>query len=200
MNITANIVQDLSGISISEKRKMELMPLISYLKKQVTNQKNSQLNFICTHNSRRSQFSQFWAKVMADHYGISCATFSGGVEVTACNERVIKTLKNQGFSVENNEDQENPRYLIGIKDHAYGVFFSKKYDHPENPNEDFAAIMTCGHADENCPFIPGADERIPIRYKDPKIFDDTVNETQGYLDKSIEIASEMNFIFSQVGS
>jgi arsenate reductase len=200
MNITANIVQDLSGISISEKRKMELMPLISYLKKQVASQKNSQLNFICTHNSRRSQFSQFWAKVMADHYEISCATFSGGVEVTACNERVIKTLKNQGFSVENNEDQENPRYLIGFKDHTYGVFFSKKYDHPENPNEDFAAIMTCGHADENCPFIPGADERIPIRYKDPKIFDETVNETQGYLDKSIEIASEMNYIFSQVGS
>ena len=31
--------------------------------------------------------------------------------------------------------------------------------------------MVCDHADQNCPFIPGATARIPLRYKDPKEFD-----------------------------
>lgn len=198
MNIFSPLVKELSKRTISEERKADLIPLINYLKKQVLAEKNCQLNFICTHNSRRSQFSQLWAKVMADYYGIPCTTFSGGVEVTACNERVINTLKEQGFSIQMDQDNENPRYQIGIKEYQFGTFFSKKYDHPENPIKNFAAIMTCGHADENCPLIPGAEQRIPVRYKDPKIYDNTDNEAQGYLDKSIEIASEMNYIFSHV--
>ena len=58
--------------------------------------------------------------------------------------------------------------------------------------------MTCAHADENCPFIPGTEQRIPVRYKDPKTFDDTPEETAAYLNKSIEIATEMQYIFSSV--
>ena len=198
MNILAPLVEEISKRSISDERKKDLLPLINYLKNRLLSEKNCQLNFICTHNSRRSQFSQLWAKVMADYYGIPCTTFSGGVEITSCNERVINTLKSQGFSINMDQNKENPRYQIGMNEYTFGTFFSKKFNHPENPTEDFAAIMTCGHADENCPFIPGTERRIPIRYKDPKIYDNTNNEAQGYLDKSIEIASEMNYIFSHV--
>ena len=58
--------------------------------------------------------------------------------------------------------------------------------------------MTCAHADENCPFIAGAEERIPLRYEDPKRFDDTENEVEAYLNKSIEIATELHYIFSNL--
>ena len=198
MNILAPLVEEISKRSISEERKKDVQPLLHYLKEQVLSEKNCQLNFICTHNSRRSQFSQLWAKVMANYYGIACTTFSGGVEVTACNDRVINTLQSQGFSINSDQNEENPRYQIGMNEYTFGTFFSKKFDHPENPTKDFAAIMTCSDADENCPFIPGTEHRIPLRYKDPKIYDNTSNEVQGYLEKSIEIASEMNYIFSQV--
>ena len=67
-----------------------------------------------------------------------------------------------------------------------------------NPTK-FAAVMTCAHADENCPFIPGAEQRIPVRYKDPKAFDDTPEEkVAGIANKSIEIATEMHYIFSSI--
>ena len=33
--------------------------------------------------------------------------------------------------------------------------------------------MTCDHADENCPLIPGAKTRIPLTYVDPKVADET---------------------------
>ncbi|HAB89337.1 MAG TPA: hypothetical protein DCF84_02285 [Bacteroidetes bacterium] len=40
-----------------------------------------------------------------------------------------------------------------------------------NPSENFVAVMTCDHADENCSTIFGTERRIPIRYEDPKAFD-----------------------------
>ncbi|MEL7267494.1 MAG: hypothetical protein AAFP69_22160, partial [Planctomycetota bacterium] len=60
------------------------------------------LNFICTHNSRRSHFSQFWAAAAASAFGLGeiLPCVSGGTEATACNERVIASLKRVGVSVE----------------------------------------------------------------------------------------------------
>jgi len=59
--------------------------------------------------------------------------------------------------------------------------------------------MTCSHADENCPFIPGAEARIPVRYEDPKAFDDTPEEAAQYDARSKQIASEMFYVFSRIG-
>ena len=76
--------------------------------------------------------------------------------------------------------------------------FSKVFDDPANDAKQFAAVMTCDHADENCPFIPGTEERIPVRYEDPKTFDDTDMESAKYDERSFQIASEMLFVFSQI--
>lgn len=191
------LIATLKPESITEKRKKEFAPLIDYIKEKKQTNAPLQLNFICTHNSRRSQFSQLWAKVMAHHFDIECTNFSGGVEVTACNERVIKALTKQGFEITTSkQNEENPIYSIGNDGIVYGSFFSKLYNDENNPSKDFAAVMTCGHADENCPFIVGAEKRIPLRYTDPKRFDDLPNESEGYLNKSIEIATEMLYIFS----
>ena len=132
------------------------------------------------------------------YHGIDCNTYSGGVEVTACNERVINTLLSQGFNIKTKENGENPYYQISMGGEHFGGFFSKLYDDPSSPSKSFAAVMTCAHADENCPFIPGAEQRIPVRYKDPKAFDNTPEEKTAYHNKSIEIATEMHYIFSSI--
>ena len=44
------------------------------------------LNFICTHNSRRSHFAQVWCSVALQHFAVgNVLTWSGGTEVTQCN-------------------------------------------------------------------------------------------------------------------
>ena len=58
--------------------------------------------------------------------------------------------------------------------------------------------MTCSHADENCPIVSGCEKRIPIRYEDPKNFDDTPLESALYDYRSFEIATELFYVFSKV--
>ena len=199
MNIVlSQLVKKLPIADLSQGRKKELTLLIDYINTKKAQNKPLHLNFICTHNSRRSQFSQLWAKVMAHFHGIDCHTYSGGVEVTACNERVINTLFSQGFDIKTKENGNNPSYHISMEGESFGQYFSKLYDNTSSPSKGFAAVMTCAHADENCPLIPGAEQRIPIRYKDPKAFDDTPEETAAYLNKSLEIATEMHYIFSSI--
>ena len=191
-------IKSLDTSSISLSRQNLLQPLIDFIQSKVDAGQPIKLNFICTHNSRRSQFSQLWAKVMAHYHGIDCNTYSGGVEVTACNERVINTLLSQGFNIKTKENGDNPYYQISMGGEYFGEYFSKLYDDPTSPTKDFTAVMTCSHADENCPFIPGAEQRIPVRYKDPKAFDNTPEEKTAYHNKSIEIATEMHYIFSSI--
>ena len=124
--------------------------------------------------------------------------FSGGVEVTAFNERAAASIKRAGFQV-TSTDTENPKYEISFgESHAPILAFSKLYNDTINPTSDFAAIMTCSDADENCPFIPGADARIPLRYEDPKAFDNTDKEETMYDERSLQIASELLYVFSQL--
>jgi arsenate reductase (thioredoxin) len=183
-------------LSIPEERKDDLQILIDYVQKKIDQDQEINLNFICTHNSRRSQFSQIWGKVAAAYYGIDINSFSGGVEVTAFNERAVESIKRLGFKV-SKEGDGNPKYLVFYADDvAPVVTFSKVYDDVANAPSGFAAIMTCSHADENCPFIPGAEVRIPIRYDDPKAFDGTDQEKEKYDERSLQIGSELLYVFS----
>ncbi len=155
--------------------------------------------FVCTHNSRRSQFSQVWFSVGCDYYGISDHNaYSGGTEVTACNERTIEALRNTGLQI-SAEGENNPRYSItsdlgGQKITAY----SKTFDDPSNPRENFLAIMTCDEADQNCPFVMGAKKRIKLFYDDPKQFDDTDLEEIKYSERCLEIATEIFWVLKNV--
>ncbi|MFT6871161.1 MAG: arsenate reductase [Roseivirga sp.] len=185
-------------IEIADARKPILDVFVEYCQQQIDSKKELKLNFICTHNSRRSQLSQVWAKVAAYEYGIPLASYSGGVEVTALNERAIASLVRSGFQI-SSEGNENPHYEITYSIEVSPILaFSKLYDNEVNPIDDFAAIMTCSDADENCPFIPGASARIPLRYEDPKTFDDTPQEIEMYDKRSMQIASEMFYVFKQL--
>ncbi len=184
--------------SISDERLAVLKPLIEYIQTKIDQGKEVNLNFICTHNSRRSQFSQIWAQTAANYFGIPALCYSGGVEVTAFNERAVASIKRSGFGVSSKGDS-NPIYLISHSDEKEPIkAFSKLFDDPINQADQFAAVMTCSHADENCPFIPGTEKRIPVRYDDPKEFDGTPEEAERYDQRSMQIASEMFYTFSQV--
>ena len=58
--------------------------------------------------------------------------------------------------------------------------------------------MTCSQADGGCPFIAGAKKRIPITFEDPKISDNTPQQSQVYAERSLQIASEMFYVFSKI--
>jgi len=58
--------------------------------------------------------------------------------------------------------------------------------------------MTCSSADKGCPFIAGAEKRIPVTYEDPKLFDNTPQQAEKYLERSNQIATEMKYVFEHV--
>jgi len=186
--------------SICNERKLLLQPLIDYIQLKVSDNKNVNLNFICTHNSRRSHLSQVWAQAAAHYYGVkNVYAYSGGTEATALYPMAAKTLNQAGFQINVLSEGNNPVYIIKYAENEHPIIgFSKTFDHQFNPPNDFAAVMTCSQADEACPFISGAEKRIPVKYEDPKKFDDTPLQAEKYRECSNQIATEMLYVFSQI--
>lgn len=184
---------------VPDRRKRALDALASFVSEELAAQQKAALQFICTHNSRRSQMGQLWAAAAAAHFRVDgLSTFSGGTEATAFNPRAVAAIERAGFSVRN-PGGSNPHYLATFEEGGLEIeCFSKKYDDPFNPSTGFGAIMTCSEADEACPVVPGATFRLPLRYDDPKVADDTPEETFVYDARCLQIATEMLYAFSRV--
>ena len=182
------------------QRKNILQQLVDFIQLKVENKEDIRLNFICTHNSRRSHLSQVWAQTAAYYYGINNVfCYSGGTEATALFPKVAEVLKNTGFKIQRLSEEINPVYAIKFAENQFPVIgFSKVYDDVFNPEDGFAAVMTCSQADVDCPFITGAQKRIPITFEDPKLFDTTPQQTKKYQERSFQIATEMFYVFSQI--
>ena len=193
-------IASISKISISEERKNVLQPLVDYIQNKVDTNEEIRLNFICTHNSRRSHLSQIWAQTMAFQFVIkNMFCYSGGTEATAMFPKVAETLLNQGFEIQQLSKNENPVYAIKFSENEQPIIgFSKTYFDAFNPKTNFGAIMTCNNADQGCPMVFGAEARFSIKYDDPKAFDGTEVMSEKYAERSLEIASEMYFVFSQI--
>lgn len=186
--------------SISAERLVILQPLIDFIQSKVTAEQDIRLNFICTHNSRRSHLSQIWAQTAAAYYNIkNVFNYSGGTEATALFPMVAQTLTNTGFQIKTLTEGNNPVYSVKYNENDHPLIcFSKTYDDAFNPQSEFAAILTCSSADNGCPFIAGAEKRIPITFEDPKAFDNTPQQTEKYQERSIQIATELFYVFSQI--
>ena len=183
---------------IANSRKEILEILIKYIIGKIDNNEEVNLNFICTHNSRRSQFCQIWSSTASHYYNIPVNSYSGGTEITECNKRVIKSIINNGFLVTGNDKNKNPEYFVAISANKIITLFSKLFNKSINNDRTFIAVMTCSDADKNCPYIPGAEKRIPLKYDDPKEFDNTSLEIKKYEECSYNIASEIFYVFSEV--
>lgn len=184
---------------IPEARKQALDEVADFVSARLRARQEAKLNFICTHNSRRSQMGQLWGAAGAAHFGIhGVRTYSGGTEATTFDPRAVAAVERAGFRVDN-PGGENPHYGVTYTRGGPVIeCFSKTYDDPSNPREDFVAIMTCAEADEACPVVHGATLRAPIRYDDPKVADGTPEEASTYDQRCLQIATEMLYLFARV--
>ena len=158
------------------------------------------LTFICTHNCRRSHLAQIWAQLAADEAGLGdIRTYSGGTEVTALHPNVAEALRRAGLEVLRLDEGDNPVYEIQAPDsRATQRCFSKVHDDPENPGEDFVAVLTCSSAASECPRVDGAVLRRELLYEDPKRFDGTPREASAYDECCAKIRREMRALFRRV--
>jgi len=195
-----NVIATFNFESISSERKTVLQPLVDFIQGKVSKGQEIRLNLICTHNSRRSHLSQVWAQTAAAHYGIrNVFCYSGGTEATAMFPMAAKTLEKQGFQIKTIAEGSNPVYAIKYAENEHPIIgFSKTFDDNFNPQTEFAAILTCSSADQGCPFIAGAEVRIPVTFEDPKAFDNTPQQAEKYEERSVQIATEMFYVFSQI--
>lgn len=184
--------------TIPGERKESLDLLVAFVKERKAAGATADLTFICTHNSRRSHLSQLWAATAAwafahDHV----RTFSGGTEATAFNPRAVAAVERAGFHVVKPEGK-NPMYDVFFStDRKAETCWSKKYDDPANPQNDFCAVMTCSEADKNCPIVFGALDRISLPYNDPKEADGTPEEAARYDERCLQIAAELWYVMQR---
>lgn len=185
--------------AIPNERKDLLKKISSHIQERKDKNQEINLVYVCTHNSRRSHFGQVWSAVAANYYRIqNVNSFSGGTEATAFNPNAINALKEVGFEIDKLSETDNPHYAVKFGLTNKTICFSKTVNDQANPIANFAAIMTCSDADENCPFIPGVDLRIGTTYEDPKKFDGTDLQNLKYQERSKQIATECLFVFSQI--
>jgi hypothetical protein len=186
---------------IPAERKEELKFIAEWIKEKKASGAAINMTFVCTHNSRRSHLAMIWSAAAADYYGVkNVNTFSGGTEATAFNPRAVAAVERAGVTiVKPKESANNPRYDLSFgKKGRKMIAFSKKYNDPFNPNNQFCAVMVCSDADKNCPFVEGAELRVGIPYKDPKASDGSAEESATYDERSKQICTEMMFMFSLV--
>jgi len=193
-------IQSIHEIEIPKDRQAVLQSLIDYIQKKKDSNKPIRLNFICTHNSRRSHLSQIWAQVASHYYNIDRVDcYSGGTEATAMFPMIKETLIRQGFEVTNLSDGKNPVYALSFDESERPIIaFSKVYDHGYNPASGFGSVMTCSSADKGCPLVLGSEKRIPVLYEDPKVSDGTDQMEATYETRSRQIGSEMMFVFKNI--
>lgn len=194
------VIKALNPQTISVERKAILQSLTDFVQSKVSNHREIRINFICTHNSRRSHLSQVWAQTLAHYFNVkNVFCYSAGTESTALFPMVAETLRNSGFQIKTISKSENPVYSIKYTYNQHPIIgFSKRLDDDFNPKSEFVAIMTCDSANEACPFVSGAEKRIPITFEDPKAFDNTPQQAEKYNERSLQIATELFYVFSQI--
>jgi arsenate reductase len=180
-------------IRITPERQQLLQELAGYIAMGYKNGEPAKINFICTHNSRRSFLGQVWMAVAAARYGLSHVhTYSGGTDVTFLNPRIADSLRRFGFEVFADPHvpvDQNPHYAVRYGEHHAIKAFSKKFDDAPNPASHFCAVMVCSEADAACPFVPGCEKRLKLPFVDPKASDGSTAESATYDARSLEVAA-----------
>lgn len=185
---------------ILPERKEMLINLAAIISELVKKDLSAKLIFICTHNSRRSHLAQLWAQVAAHKLGIEkVLCYSGGTEATEFNIHAVEALIRAGFIIKIAPGEVNPIHKVYFSKNEKPVeAFSKVYDHTNNPQDNFIAVMTCNEAEEACPLVSGSDEIVSLNYEDPKKSDGSGKEMEVYDKRCMQIASEMFYLMSKV--
>lgn len=184
---------------IPAERKTNLNELAGFIQAKKEKGESIDLTFICTHNSRRSQFGQVWAKAAAQYYNIPINSYSGGTEATTCPPQTLAAMQRAGFVTTPKTAEKNALHEVVFAEKELPLtLFSKVYNDTHNPQKNFAAILVCSSADQGCPLVMGATLRLYHGYEDPKKSDGTAEESATYDAACRLIAREMFYVFSQI--
>jgi arsenate reductase (thioredoxin) len=99
--------------------------------------------FLCTHNSARSQMAEGLLKHLA---GERFEAHSAGTEATHVRPLAIRVMDEIGIDVSGQESKTLDRYV------------GERFDY---------VITVCDEANEACPFLPGAKNRLHWSFEDP---------------------------------
>lgn len=172
-----------------------LKEIAAFIRQKQKMGETAEIVFVCTHNSRRSQFAQAMAEILGAYFGINIKAYSAGTEATAVYPTVIQTLEDEGFVAE--KDGEKTQLTYGRQDESLHLW-SKTISDSSLPKSDFLAVMVCSDADEACPIIPGAEKRIALPFRDPGFSDGTPQETKAYLTCMRDIGAHLLWVFDNV--
>ncbi|BDD05230.1 arsenate reductase/protein-tyrosine-phosphatase family protein [Aureibacter tunicatorum] len=195
-----NVNKETSHLQPDRIRKLDT--LARCIKSTLKLHDKAKIVYVCTHNSRRSQIAQALTEAIAGYYGLNNSmleVYSGGSQVTSIHSNVIKTLKNIGFRAQKQTNSDNPVYYLEHSINQKGTeFFSKKFDDSKNPKDNYYAIMTCSHAEQNCPIQVGSIFKVSLPFNDPGEYDNTQKENLAYYNCCVELATEINYVFAKV--
>jgi arsenate reductase (thioredoxin) len=99
--------------------------------------------FVCTHNSARSQMAEGLLRHLA---GERFEAHSAGTEATHVRPLAIRVMDEIGIDVSGQESKTLDRYV------------GERFDY---------VITVCDEANEACPFLPGAKNRLHWSFEDP---------------------------------
>jgi len=99
--------------------------------------------FLCTGNSCRSQMAEGWARHLQPD---AIEAYSAGTAPTSLNPRAVQVMAEAGVDIRG-QTSKHVDDLAGLK-----------FDY---------LITVCGHADEQCPVLAGAQRRLHVGFDDP---------------------------------
>lgn len=99
--------------------------------------------FLCTGNSCRSQMAEGWARALADD---SVTVQSAGIEAHGKNPRAIAVMQEAGLDISQQESTRVDKAMLEAAD---------------------LVVTVCGHADEHCPVLPPATRKEHWPLDDP---------------------------------
>ncbi|HQK95701.1 MAG TPA: arsenate reductase ArsC [Armatimonadota bacterium] len=99
--------------------------------------------FLCTGNSCRSQMAEGWAR----HLKVdTIEPYSAGLEAHGLNPLAVRAMAEVGVDISG----QHSKTIADL------------------PTREFDVVVTvCGHANENCPFFPGAPRVVHAGFDDP---------------------------------
>lgn len=184
--------------SFSKKRLKILDQLMVYLKELVAKKLELNVIFVCTHNSRRSQFAQFWLDTFLHNFGIeNYNIFSAGTVETEVHKNVISVIEHYGFTVTKDSEINNKKYKIALgKGYEINLFSKEITSVLEAGLGSFVLIFVCDSAYENCPFVIENQKHFSLTFEDPGRYDEDLNALEYYQKCAYKIAAEMHYLAS----
>ena len=181
-----NFIQKVKNFEPTSTEKTRLDNIIMGIDKFIDSCKT--IVFLCTHNSRRSQYCEIWAKYFSSVYKNKIKFLSAGAVKTKVHKQIYKSFERVGVKVDENSS-------INIEDMTI-LPFSKTLT--EVKEKEFMSIMTCAESEKSCPVDPRSLINLQLFYDDPKRYDNTPEEDEEYDKTSFMIASQINFILKNI--